>query len=89
MQRFRGELVFKAHRRLYHSTVGLRAIKKKKKIEEEPPIAASESERRSQRESACVRDENLSTRWQGADGSATQPVRARAVVRGALKEENM
>ena len=29
--RFRGGLVFKAHRRLYHSTLGLRVIKKKKK----------------------------------------------------------
>ena len=29
MQRFRGGLVFKAHRRLYHSTLGLRVIKKK------------------------------------------------------------
>jgi len=31
MQRFRGGLVFKAHRLLYHSTLGLRVIKKKKK----------------------------------------------------------
>jgi len=31
VQRFRGGLVFKAHRLLYHSTLGLRAIKKKKK----------------------------------------------------------
>ena len=31
MRRFRGRLVFKAHRLLYHSTVGLRVIKKKKK----------------------------------------------------------
>ena len=30
MQRFRGGLVFKAHRLLYHSTLGLRVIKKKK-----------------------------------------------------------
>ena len=29
--RFRGGLVFKAHRLLYHSTLGLRVIKKKKK----------------------------------------------------------
>jgi len=29
-QRFRGGLVFKAHRLLYHSTLGLRVIKKKK-----------------------------------------------------------
>jgi len=31
VQRFRGGLVFKAQRRLYHSTLGLRVIKKKKK----------------------------------------------------------
>ena len=31
-QRFRGGLVFKAHRRVYHSTLGLREIKKKKKV---------------------------------------------------------
>ena len=30
MKRFRGELVFKAHTRLYLSTLGLRLIKKKK-----------------------------------------------------------
>ena len=32
MQRFRGELVFKAHRLLYHSTLGLRVIRKNKKF---------------------------------------------------------
>jgi len=32
VKRFRGGLVFKAHRLLYHSTLGLRVIKKKKKI---------------------------------------------------------
>ena len=31
MKRFRGGLVFKAHRLLYHSTLGLRVIKKKKR----------------------------------------------------------
>ena len=31
VKRFRGGLVFKAHRLLYHSTVGLRVIKKEKK----------------------------------------------------------
>ena len=31
VQRFRGELVFKAHRLLYHSTLGLRVTKKKEK----------------------------------------------------------
>jgi len=31
VQRFRGGLIFKAHRLLNHSTLGLRVIKKKKK----------------------------------------------------------
>ena len=30
VQRFQGGLVFKAHRLLYHSNLGLRVIKKKK-----------------------------------------------------------
>jgi len=30
VQRFRGGLVFEAHRLLYHSTLGLRVIKQKK-----------------------------------------------------------
>ena len=30
LQRFQGGLVFKAHRRLYHSTLGLRVIKKRR-----------------------------------------------------------
>jgi len=34
---FRGGLAFKAHRLLYHSTLGLRVIKKKKKILREKP----------------------------------------------------
>jgi len=32
VKRFRGGLVFKAHRLLYHSTLGSRVIKKKKKF---------------------------------------------------------
>jgi len=32
VQRFRGGLVFKAHRLVYHSTLGLRVLKKKKKV---------------------------------------------------------
>ena len=32
LQRFRGGLVFKAHRLLYHATVGLRVIKKKEDL---------------------------------------------------------
>jgi len=31
VKRFRGGLVFKAHRLLYHSTLGLRVIKKRRK----------------------------------------------------------
>ena len=33
VQRFRGGLVFKAHRRLYYSTLGFRVMKKKNKKE--------------------------------------------------------
>ena len=32
VQRFRGGLVFKAHRLLHHSTLGLKVMKKKKKV---------------------------------------------------------
>jgi len=32
VQRFRGGLVFKAHRLVCHSTLGLRVIRKKKKL---------------------------------------------------------
>ena len=32
MERFRGGLAFKAHRLLYHSSLGSRVIQKKKKI---------------------------------------------------------
>jgi len=35
VQRFRGGLVFKAHRLVYHSTLGLRVIKKKRRESEE------------------------------------------------------
>ena len=35
VKRFRGGLVFKAHRLFYHSTLGLRVIKKKKVEEDE------------------------------------------------------
>ena len=34
VKRFRGGLVFKAHRLVYHSTLGLRIIKKKKRVED-------------------------------------------------------
>jgi len=34
VKRFRGGLVFEAHRLLYHSTLGLRAIKKRKKYDQ-------------------------------------------------------
>ena len=32
MQRFRGELVLEAHRRLYHSILGLRVLKNKREV---------------------------------------------------------
>jgi len=37
VKRFRGGLVFKAHRLVYHSTLGLRVIKKKKKKKKKLP----------------------------------------------------
>ena len=46
MKRFRGGLVFKAHRLLYHSTLGLRVIKKKKKVKEERLQSNKEEEKR-------------------------------------------
>ena len=33
VEQFRGRLVFQAHRLVYHSTLGLRVIKKKKKVD--------------------------------------------------------
>ena len=38
MERFRGGLVLKAHRLLYHSTLGSRVIKKKKTGPEANPV---------------------------------------------------
>jgi len=40
VKRFRGELLFKAHRVVYHSTLGLRVIKKKVDREEEARVEA-------------------------------------------------
>ena len=37
VKRFRGGLVFEAHRRVYHSTLGWSAIKKKKTSRTTPP----------------------------------------------------
>ena len=39
MNRFRGGLVFKAHRRVYHSTLGLRVTKEKDREDAERPRA--------------------------------------------------
>ena len=33
VKRFRGGLVFRAHRRVYHSTLGLRVIKKRRRVD--------------------------------------------------------
>jgi len=41
VKRLRGGLVFKAHRLVYHSTLGLRVIKKKKKFRRRGSVAAS------------------------------------------------
>ena len=38
VKRFRGGLSFKAHRPLYHSTLGLRVIKKKKRLAPNPQL---------------------------------------------------
>jgi len=40
VKRFRGGLVFKAHRLVYHSTLGWRVIKKKKKKKRIQPLFA-------------------------------------------------
>jgi len=40
VKRFRGGLVFEAHRLLYHSTLGSRVIKKKKKKDEAPNLTS-------------------------------------------------
>jgi hypothetical protein len=43
VERFRGGLVFKAHGLLYHSTLGLRVVKKKKgKAASIRPLASKE-----------------------------------------------
>jgi len=42
VQRFRGGLVFKAHRLVYHSTLGLRVINKKKVEGFGPRVACQE-----------------------------------------------
>ena len=42
MQRFRGGLVFEAHRLLHHSTLGLRVIKKRREERTEPPQASAQ-----------------------------------------------
>ena len=44
VRRFRGGLVFKTHRLLYHSTLGSRAIKKKKKREGGVRVAEGQDE---------------------------------------------
>ena len=64
MKRFREGLVFKAHRLLYHSTLGLRVIKKKKKVTDRcegamqhavtPPVCPSNSASATP-DAACVR----------------------------------
>jgi len=45
-QRFRGGLVFKAHRHLYHSTLGLRVIKKKDDVGGPASLGAAPCARR-------------------------------------------
>jgi len=59
---FRGGLVFEAHRLLYHSTLGLRVIKKKKKNAE-----------RDAREQVCISAPDLLERAHGAAGLEVPP----------------
>ena len=40
VKRFRGGLVFKAHRLVYHSTLGLRVMNRRKKNSAEPALDA-------------------------------------------------
>ena len=57
VKRFRGGLVFKAHRWLYHSTLGSRVKKKKKKKKNQPPIACRvEVERKRYRGTSLIRN---------------------------------
>ena len=44
MKRFRGGLVFKAHRLLHHSTLGLRVIKKRRRRRYNPKRGLQEKE---------------------------------------------
>ena len=44
VQRFRGGLVFKAHRLVYHSTLGLIVIKKKRGLASRPENNTEEEE---------------------------------------------
>ena len=59
MKRFCGELVFKDHRRVYHSTLGSRAIKKNKGVHEGGGAKAPCAEENQRR--ACT----LRVRWRG------------------------
>ena len=54
MKRFRGGLVFKAHRWLYHSTLGSRVIKKKRKNKDPAPDDETVGGRGAGAESASV-----------------------------------
>ena len=58
MQRFRGGLVFKAHRLVYHSTLGLGVIKKKKRAPSSSRRSTSAAAGGSSLEvlSGCIKD---------------------------------
>jgi len=57
VKRFRGGLVFKAHRLLYHSTLSLRVIKKKKRASylDELEVVAGFEQRRERGELLLLR----------------------------------
>ena len=77
MQRFRGGLVFKAHRHLHYSTLGLREIKKKRKNGQGMHVfgRVSQGERAIARERVCVRGRG------GAGGRERESVCVRACER--------
>jgi len=73
VKRFRGGLVFKAHRLLYHSTLGLREIKKKKKKRDSSALTTSWS--------GSVSDFGFGVRfcglWKGSQGLGVTVERSR------------
>ena len=70
MKRFRGGLIFKAHRLLYHSTLGLRVMKKKKKAVTHDAEGGARAERASAQ--GPVRGISIGQRERLGEGSWAQ-----------------